>query len=85
MPDFQTLKPQIVNALNIKFQNRDAFPGETSGFTLVDGFVMQSIQDQSGGIYIGGKSVPMVMAVGNTTGKIYYFALKALNITTLNI
>jgi hypothetical protein len=39
---------------------------------------MQSIQDELGGIYIGGKSIPVVMVVGNSTGRVYQFALKAL-------
>lgn len=77
--DFNSLKKQITEALNDRFSKQGAlFSGETSGFTLVDGFVMQSIQDKLGGIYIGGKSIPMVMVVGNSSGRIYYFALKAL-------
>jgi hypothetical protein len=76
--DFNSLKSQITTALNQKFQNREAFLGETTGFTLVDGFAIQTIQDQTAGFILGGKSVPMVIVVGNTTGRIYYFALKAL-------
>lgn len=76
--DFNSLKTQITTALNQKFQNSEAFRGETQGFTLVDGFVVQTIQEQASGVVIGGKSVPMVMVVGNATGRVYYFALKAL-------
>jgi hypothetical protein len=64
--DFNSLKTQITEALNKKFGTIGAFPGETSGFTLVEGFSMQSIQDELGGIYIGGKSIPVVMVVGNS-------------------
>ena len=76
--DFNSLKTQITDALNKKFSNQGAFPGESSGFTLVDGFVMQTLQEQAQGFVIGGKSVPMIMVVGNSTGRVYYFALKAL-------
>lgn len=82
--DFNSLKTQITTALNQKFQNAEAFAGENQGFTLVDGFVMQTIQEQPAGLVIGGKSVPMVMVVGNATGRVYYFALKAL-VPSVNI
>ena len=76
--DFNSLKSQITTALNLKFQKKEAFMGETNGFTLIDGFVVQTIQEQASGVVIGGKSVPMIMVVGNATGRVYYFALKAL-------
>jgi len=82
--DFATLKGQITAALNQKFLNGAAFMGENQGFTLVDGFVMQTLQDNPAGFVIGGKSVPMVMVVGNATGRVYYFALKAL-VPSVNI
>jgi hypothetical protein len=75
---FTDLREQIIVALNSRFAIRESFPGESAGFTLIDGFAIQSIQAQSGGIVIGGNSIPMVVVVGNTTGRIYYFALKAL-------
>ena len=79
---FETLKPEISEALNQKIRLME-LKGETQGFTIVDGFVMQSLQNQTAGISIGGKSVPTVLVVGNSTGRIYHFALKALlpNIT----
>jgi hypothetical protein len=75
---FNVLQPQIIEALNAKFLISGAFPGETAGYTLIDGFIIQSVQERPAGIVIGGKSVPLVAVVGNATGKVYYFALKAL-------
>ncbi len=72
---FQELKPEIDRQLRTRLVS---MPDEYSGFTLVDGFVMQSVQEKLGGLYIGGKSIPMVMVIGNATGRVYYFALKAL-------
>lgn len=47
--------------------------------TLVDGFVNQPVSSElSGSFIIGGPTIPLVMLVGNTTGRVYYFALKAL-------
>lgn len=70
---FEELKPRILQALQ---QRR--IEGELTGLTLVDGFVMQGLQDRTNGIFIGGKSIPLVAVVGNTSGRMYYFALKAL-------
>ena len=79
---FIALKSQIVAALNDRFA-KGSFGGETQGFTLIDGFITQSVQEQSKGVFLGGKSIPLVAVVGNSTGRVYYFALKALlpNIT----
>ena len=48
--------------------------------TLVEGFVNQSLTKKSDELTIGGPSVPMIMLVGNDTGRVYLFALKALDI-----
>lgn len=72
---FEELKPQILTAL--QSVNR-RISEEPAGLTLVDGFVMQGLQDRTNGIFIGGKSIPLVAVVGNTTGRMYYFALKAI-------
>ncbi len=75
---FSSLKPRLIEALNIKFAIDANFPGERTGFTLLDGFVVHSVQDQPTGLTLGGTSVPLVMVVGNSTGRAYFFSLKRL-------
>lgn len=75
---FESIKQEIQNALSQKLKGVP-FAGETTGFTLVDGFINAPLQQEIGGsLVIGGPAVPMVAIVGNSTGRIYYFALKAL-------
>ena len=74
---FENHKQEITNAIHAKLQ---AVPitGE-NGFTLVDGFIMQPLSGElSGNIIIGGPTIPLVALVGNTSGRMYYFALKVL-------
>lgn len=59
-----------------------------AGFTLIDGFIMQQLNKEiSRDIIIGGdvNLLPLVAVVGNTSGRLYYFAVKKLNIPGLNI
>ena len=74
---FEEYKQQITGAIQEKLR---AVPitGE-NGFTLVEGFIMQPLNKEiSGSIIIGGPTIPLVAIVGNTSGRMYYFALKAL-------
>lgn len=49
------------------------------GFTLIDGFSNLSLQGEiSNNIVIGGPTIPTVSIVGNTSGRVYTFALKAI-------
>ena len=53
--------------------------GINESVSIVDGFANQPFQKElSGSFKIGGNTIPMVMLVGNKTGRVYYFALKAL-------
>lgn len=53
-------------------------PGE-GGFSLINGFLNPSVQSEiSSGINMGGPSMPMVGLVGNASGRVYAFALKAI-------
>ena len=71
---FEEYKQKIIDALKLKGNL-----GISEPITLVDGFVNQSIQKElSGGLIIGGPTIPMIMLVGSQTGRIYYFALKAI-------
>lgn len=55
------------------------FPGETEGFTLIDGFFNTPIYDElMDGLLIGAPTVPMIAILGNKTGRMYFFALKAI-------
>ena len=83
---FEDFKPQITTAIQNKLQ---AVPihGE-AGFTLVDGFIMQPLNKElTANIIIGGTTtlLPLVAVVGNTSGRLYYFAVKTLNIPGLTI
>ena len=45
---------------------------------LIDGFINQPIYNEfSGNVVIGGPTIPMIALIGNS-GRIYFFALKAL-------
>ena len=72
---FQELRDQIMQALPSAFL---AIQHNENGFTLVEGFVSLPIQKNLGTYNIGGQSIPMVAVVGNTSGKMYFFALKKL-------
>ena len=75
---FSEWKPRIQAGLKNNLRGI-SFPGETEGFTLVDGFLNHPIQDEVGGPFvIGGPSIPMIAIVGNKTGRMYYYALKAI-------
>ncbi len=81
---FEDYKQLITSAVQDRLRQAP-IQGE-QGFTLVDGFIMQPLSgDISGTVVIGGPTIPLVAIVGNTSGRIYYFALKALNIQGLNI
>lgn len=81
---FEDYRQRITDAVQTKLR-ATPITGE-NGFTLVDGFIMQPLSNEvSGNIVIGGPTIPLVAIVGNTSGRIYYFALKALNIPGLEI
>jgi hypothetical protein len=81
---FEDYKQKITEAIQARLRTLP-IAGE-AGFTLVEGFIMQPLSNEaSGNIVIGGPTIPMVAIVGNTSGKMYYFALKALNIQGLEI
>lgn len=71
---FEDYKQEIIKALGERGNL-----GITEPVTIVDGFINQPIQKElSGSFVVGGPAIPMVMLVGNTTGRIYLFALKAI-------
>ncbi|HLD31318.1 MAG TPA: hypothetical protein VJB37_00250 [Patescibacteria group bacterium] len=81
---FSDYKQRITDTIQARLQVAP-IAGE-NGFTLVEGFIMQPLSNEvSGNIVIGGPTIPLVAIVGNTSGRMYYFALKALNISGLEI
>jgi len=74
---FDDYKQRITDAIQEKLK-AGLIAGE-NGFTLVEGFIMQPLSKElSGNLIIGGPTIPLVAIVGNTSGRMYYFALKAL-------
>lgn len=71
---FSDHKQSILEALQEKGQSL----GINESVNLIDGFINQPIyQEFSGNVIIGGPTIPMIAVVGNS-GRVYFFALKAL-------
>lgn len=83
---FEDYKELITDTIQAKLQT-GLIAGE-DGFTLVKGFIMQPLsplsKEVSGNLEIDESTIPLVAMVGNTSGRMYYFALKAL-LPDLNI
>lgn len=74
---FSEIKNRLQDALQEKLK-LTPIPNE-AGFALIEGFMTFPIQAElSNNLIIGGPNVPMVGIVGNTSGRIYTFALKAI-------
>ena len=74
---FSKIKSDIIKALNNKLNNKTLHI--TEKVTLVDGFVDQAyLPKLTKKWVIGGSSIPMIILVGDESGQIYYFALKAI-------
>jgi hypothetical protein len=72
---FADIKQDILEAL--KKLPEDA--GITEGVDLVDGFINNPLnKDLTDSIMIGGPTVPMILLVGQKSGRVYLFALKRL-------
>jgi len=76
--NFNSIKNELQNALQERIRLTHLV-GETAGFTLVEGFLNSPLQTEiSGSLVIGGPNIPMVAIVGNSSGRMYFFALKAV-------
>lgn len=72
---FSDYKQKIIDAL----YQKSSYLKINEPVTLIDAFINQPIHNElSAALTIGGPTIPSIAVVGNTTGKIYYFALKAL-------
>ncbi len=74
---FEDYKTELQEAIK-KRANQAIFSNEKD-LNLIDGFILQPIQQTIGNsIIVGGPQVPLVAVVGVSSGKVYYFAVKAL-------
>ena len=74
---FLDIKEELQNALQEKLKQAPIV-GE-AGFTLIDGFMTLPLHGEiSNNVIIGGPSIPVVGIVGNTSGRVYTFALKVI-------
>lgn len=74
---FEDYKEQIVSAI----KSRSSSLGIHEPVTIVDGFTNLMInKEMTGSLVIGGPTIPAIILVGKTTGRIYTFAAKALGI-----
>ena len=73
--NFEDIKDRIV----LELEKRSEKLQISEPVTLVDGFLNEPFSKElSNSFVVGGPTIPMVMLVGNESGKIYFFALKAL-------
>jgi len=71
---FSEYKEQIIKSLNDKGSSL----GIQEPVKLIDGFINQPVYNElTDSFVIGGPTIPMIAVVGNS-GRIYFFALKAL-------
>jgi hypothetical protein len=72
---FADIKERLVEELNKKIP----LMGFSEPQTLIDGFISQPLSlEISNAFVIGGPTIPMVMIVGNVTGRITFLAVKIL-------
>jgi hypothetical protein len=69
----------VSKAIVAELESRGQEIGVTEPVTLVDGFISQPFSmELSNSFVIGGPTIPMIMLLGNKSGQIYFFALKAI-------
>lgn len=70
---FEELESRIIEAL----QARHRIPGVNEQLIVV-GLSSIPIQDDLKSVNIGGRNVPVVVVIGQESGRVYHFALKAV-------
>lgn len=69
---------QVKDKILIELRERAEKINFSESVTLIDGFFNEPFsKEMSDSFVLGGPTVPMIMLVGNDTGRIYFFALKA--------
>lgn len=72
---FADLRQRIIE----KLKERSERVGIAESVTVLDGFVTEPFKTElTGAFTVGGPTIPMVVLLGNESGRIYFFALKAL-------
>jgi hypothetical protein len=72
---FEDIKEKILMELDKRFKDMEI----NEPVTLVDGFVNQPVyMELSDSFVIGEPTIPMVMLLGNQSGRIYFFAFNAI-------
>lgn len=75
---FEDYKARLLKVVDERLRT-NPITGERNGFTLIEGFFNQPFQKElTGSLVIGGPALPLVALVGNSSGRIYFFALKIL-------
>ena len=75
--EFSKIKDKLMKALEEKLKSGKLHISES--VTIIDGFVNQPLSMEIPGPFvIGGPSVPLIMLVGNDSGRVYFLALKAI-------
>ena len=76
---FSDYKDRIISALEARGYSFRGSDITLPKYSIIDSFINQPIQSEiSGNVIIGGPSLPMVMIIENATGRLEFFALKAL-------
>lgn len=76
-------KEKIIKTLENKLAKLPCPRCNNQQFSLVDGYFSQPIQENLGGIVLGGPSIPSVVVVCNKCGFISQHALGALGLLPL--
>lgn len=80
---FSDIKEELNNNLQKKL-GINPILGE-NGFSLIEGFMVLTLQKElSNDLKLAGENIPVVGVQGNTTGRIYTFALTSI-IPNINI
>lgn len=75
---FKDVKTKIINSIENR-ANKIREWGIKEPLSLIDGFVQLQLANKlDEKFYDSGKCVPVIQLLGEETGQIYYFALKAL-------
>lgn len=71
---FQEIKPRILKAL----EDKKIFIEGEEALDLIDGFTIVPLQESHMKLLPEARSLPLVMLLGRTTGRMYFFALYSL-------
>ncbi|RYG59987.1 hypothetical protein EON64_19690 [archaeon] len=67
----------MLSAINEQLK-KGVIPPDPKGYTLIEGIINMPLQQELRGTFLGGPAIPTVAVVGNSSGIIYTFALKAI-------